>query len=362
MKRIFVAFILMMFAQGASAVIMPKDSVGVSQKEDKRYILHKVVSGEGLYSISRKYNVSIEEIKKANPSTSDGLVVGEVLNIPFAIAKSSTKSEAKTVTASLEISGNALTHEVKAGETLFSISRKYSVPVAKLVQANGLEDNPNIKVGQKLNVPVLHASKTVKKAAVLSTSSDSKVYHLVKAGETMFSLSRAYGITVDELKNWNNLSTNTLSVGDRLIVGNDKSGATEESPKAVQATAVQPRDYKSAVNTNPENRLSIPISVGRTVDASGKVTEVGVAEIMDGSDDTNKYLGLHRSAPVGTIIQVKNDMTKHTVFVRIIGRLPDTGINEKTLIRISKKAYERLGGKDYSFPVELTYIESDIEE
>jgi len=65
---------------------------------------------------------------------------------------------------------------------------------------------------------------------------------------------------------------------------------------------------------------------------------------------------MHRTAPIGTIMQVKNEMNNLTVFVRVIGKLPDTGENTNVTIRISKTAYDRLGAIDKRFPVEISYI------
>ncbi|MCZ6899056.1 MAG: muramidase-2 precursor, partial [Bacteroidetes bacterium] len=76
----------------------------------------------------------------------------------------------------------------------------------------------------------------------------------------------------------------------------------------------------------------------------------------DQYSETRKYLALHRTAPVGTIIQIKNEMNDMRVFVRVVGKFPDTGNNEKLLIKISKAAYQRLGVIDSRFPVVLSYV------
>ena len=74
-------------------------------------------------------------------------------------------------------------------------------------------------------------------------------------------------------------------------------------------------------------------------------------------DDSEKYLALHKTAKEGTIIFVKNQMNQNMVIVRVIGKLPDTGINEKIDIRLSKIAFEKLNAKDLIIPVELTYVD-----
>jgi rare lipoprotein A (peptidoglycan hydrolase) len=83
---------------------------------------------------------------------------------------------------------------------------------------------------------------------------------------------------------------------------------------------------------------------------------MGLASPIAGKTDTQKYLALHRTAQVGTIIQVRNEMNNLSVFVRVVGKLPNTGINDKITIRITQAAYESLGGINDRIPVEISYI------
>ena len=86
-----------------------------------------------------------------------------------------------------------------------------------------------------------------------------------------------------------------------------------------------------------------------------KVSEKGIAQVIEGSEETNKYLALHRDAAIGTIMQIKNEMNDLSVFVRVIGKIPETDENRNILIKVSKVAYDRLGAINDQFPVEITY-------
>jgi hypothetical protein len=94
-----------------------------------------------------------------------------------------------------------------------------------------------------------------------------------------------------------------------------------------------------------------------TVNAGGydRIVESGLAEVIDQGSESKKHLCLHRTAPIGSILQVKNEMNGSMVFVRVIGKLPDTGANDKLLLRISKKPYERLSPSGKRFQVEVSY-------
>jgi rare lipoprotein A (peptidoglycan hydrolase) len=88
-----------------------------------------------------------------------------------------------------------------------------------------------------------------------------------------------------------------------------------------------------------------------------RVSEKGIAEVITGTGESAKFLALHKSAPVGTIIQVSNPMNNISIFVRVIGKLPATGENDKIVIKLSQSAYERLNAIDKKFLVDLSYIE-----
>jgi hypothetical protein len=86
-----------------------------------------------------------------------------------------------------------------------------------------------------------------------------------------------------------------------------------------------------------------------------RVTESGLATKIEGSG-TDKYLALHKTAAVGTIMQVRNIMNGQSVYVRVIGQLPDTGENNNILVRLSPRAVQRLSTPDSRFRVETSYV------
>jgi rare lipoprotein A (peptidoglycan hydrolase) len=84
--------------------------------------------------------------------------------------------------------------------------------------------------------------------------------------------------------------------------------------------------------------------------------ESGLAEVIAGNSNSDMFLALHRTAPVGTIMQIRNQMNDLSVFVKVVGKLPDTGANDKVVVKISQKAFERLAAVDKRFRVELSYM------
>lgn len=357
------------------------DSIGVERTDGKLFILHRITGGETLYSISKKYKVSVDELKKANPAWAQGLQVGQILKVPTALPTSPVAPAASTLQS-------ATTHTVAAGETLYSIAAKYGISVDALKKANpGLSSS--ISVGQTLNLPAKAGSTTAATKPTTTTTtttpapaSKETIDHKVVSGETLYSIAKKYNVSVEDIKKANP-GIGALKVGQTVKVPGTAAAATTTATttttttpattKPATPTATTPAAAtatKPATTTNVEAdtvqlqqdkvRLETmaPTTPAKPVPATDfkKITETGFADVMADNQDTPKYLAYHKTAPVGTIIQLLNESNGIKVYVRVVGKLNDTGIDGKTIIRISKKAYERLGGTGARFSASLMYI------
>ena len=172
---------------------------------------HRVARGETLYSISKRYGLSVSELRTMNNmSTADVLQYDQVLNINSSAVDYNEPRIVNTNIPNKPVetrSTNASTHTVSKGETLFSISQQYGLSVGQLKSMNGLNNN-TISIGQKLKVGETRTSKPVVSAGT----------HVVRAGETLYSISKKYNATVAEVKAWNNLNSNEISIGQVLEI------------------------------------------------------------------------------------------------------------------------------------------------
>ncbi|HNP19937.1 MAG TPA: LysM peptidoglycan-binding domain-containing protein [Fulvivirga sp.] len=342
---IFCAFQLNGFAGS-----MSMDSVGIEKKGDQSYIQHVVAEGETLYSVSRRYNVPIYKIIESNPPTEFGLEVGKIILIPI-IKKEVKKVEImKPQVDKPVVTANEI-HIVEAKQTLFSISRMYGVTVADIKEWNNLSGN-ELEIGQRLVIKKgVTPSATMEESKPTVVTEDNDKIHVVSASETLYSISKLYEVSIDDIKKWNRLIGNEISIGQQLIVGKNIRTDTK-SIDTSKVVVIKPEvsDKSSAIDTakyniKPETRTNFEETV-----------ESGLAEQIEGTTSSRKYLGMHRKAKVGTIMKVKNEMNDQEVFVRIIGKLPDTGVNKNVVIKISKAAYDRLGAIDPRFRVTISYI------
>ena len=296
----------------------PKDSLRLEYIDGQAYIIHKVDVGETLYSISKRYKISMNTIADATPAVKKGLVDGMILQIPYKTQVSNT--------------GNEETHTVAQGETLYSISRTYEASVTQMMEWNDLLSS-ELKIGQVLKV----GGEVVPEK--IDYELDGMKIHVVQAGEGLYTLARNFEVTVEELVEWNDLKKSSLDLGQEVIVGKvgvQRSAVVDESnvvEAATVAAVVAPADF-------------VPMR---------KVQENGMAAGIEGEEDLT-YLGMHRDIPIGTLVAVRNEMNDQVVFVRIVGKLPDTGINEKVIIRLSQGAVKQLLTIDPKFRVEISYL------
>jgi LysM repeat protein len=327
------------------------DSIGVETVNGKMFVLHKVDEKETLYAISRRYRTTVDAIVEHNKDAADGLEIGQVLRVPYTPKPIAVKPT------------DGVSHEVQPRETMFSIAKKYGVTVDEIKQWNNLPST-SLSIGQSLvirkkgTVPVTSTNPP----AVVNQTLTKKGVHTVATQETLFSIARQYGISTTQLKEWNGLTTNDLKIGQVLMVTEPEKTPVTTVKKPEPETQVPPAVTKPVeVKKDPEPAKPEPttpaptIRISESIRNGSETVEAGLAELIDGTEGNRKYLALHRTAPVGTILKVRNEMNNREVFVRVMGKLPDTALTDKLIIRISKSAYDRLGAIDQRFRVEVTY-------
>ncbi|MCH7413625.1 LysM peptidoglycan-binding domain-containing protein [Belliella sp. R4-6] len=385
MKRItLVAFLIALSLHANGSELIRLDSVGIEKVGDKTFIIHQVEEKETMFGISRRYATSVNEIIQNNDELKAGLKMGQRIRIPYI--------------APAALPQGSILHNVAQGETLFSISKKYNVSVGDIMSWNNLKGN-DLSLGQALVLqgvgkpeapkPVVEANKELEKVAdsgkakasakkdeaqkkveeakvevpkakevatreveeTKSSNATGAVYpgdwitHTVAQGETLFSVAKKYDSKVEDLINWNGLTSNNLSLGQKLKVGR---GAAGPSTVPVISSTVP-------VIVNNE-RSEATLSGGRAEETPYKnIKETGLAEVIEGTGNHKKYLVLHKEAPVGTIMRVRNEENDITIFARVVGKLPNTGDNSRLVVKLSKAAFDQLRAVNSRFPVEVSY-------
>ncbi len=205
---------------------------------------HVVKSGDTLWSIAKKYGVSVEELKEKNNLTSNALSINQVLLIPG-------EDE-----SSVEVPSSSEYYTVKAGDSLYAIANKYGMSVDELKDLNNLTSNL-LTIGQRLRIKkgineentgetytvvkgdnlyqialkfdtTVDALKTLNglnnnvlsigQVLKIPSSDNNEIIYTVVAGDNLYQIARRFGTTVTAIMNRNNLATNVLSVGQKLII------------------------------------------------------------------------------------------------------------------------------------------------
>lgn len=306
------------------------DSLRLETVNGKSFIIHQVDKGETLFSISKKYGVAMAVVLESNPGADSGIDAGQEIKVPF-----TGKPKVRTK--------DGVIHTVAEKQTLYSIARQYNVSVEQLKDWNNLGEK-NIQLGMKLVIKTNSEIPVAPKEDVLPKV-EKDIVHVVSEKETLYAIAKQYQVSVNDLIKWNNLTSSGLKAGQKLSIRKNAAIEIKADPEEVKSVKAESISVKP-VQTVPEKIEPV---------TADEKNEAGFALLSERSGESRKYLAYHRSIPEGTVLRVRNKETKKEIFVRIAGKLPETD-GKDVLIRISKAAWEKLGGID-RFPAEIIFFD-----
>lgn len=322
---------------------------------------HTIQKGETLFSIAKAYDVEVQQLKRWNDLSGDQLSVGQ------SIIVGGVTSEA----ASSGPDNDHQVHTVEKGETLFSVSKQYQVTIAELKAWNDLSAN-NLKVGQTLTIYPTEQVDGQDQAVTVDNETQQNSTYLVKNNDSLYKIAQKHGMSVDRLKDLNNLASNTIRVGQQLTVHSSpgtpsvgssaasspqgkfiaykvRGGSTtvselikefemdEEEFKALN-TGLQSDQLRNGqevtVLTPPAKTFKNPyVKNSSTLNSLGTVT-VSRYDSSDKAAPTTSgdlynpeaLTGAHSNIALGSVIFVKNPDHPHGVFVRINDRISGNGL------------------------------------
>ena len=257
------------------------DSLGLKKENNKTYIVYKVENKQPLYSILKHFNLSLTEFKQINPEVNIPINSGEIIFIPIHYLDEAT---------------NALIAPAK--------------PLEKVI-AKKQEDIKTTESG----------------------------IHIVSTKQSLLTIANLYKVTMADIRKWNNLTSDVLKEGQRLMVEAPKNLVIDKS------TLLGSKNDKGLEEIKTENKDSEGLK---------KTIETGIAELIEVPDNSGKYLALHKSAPIGTLVLVKNLANNQSIWVKVIGRLPNS--DAKLIIKLSPKAFERLNAVHKRIRAEISYL------
>lgn len=236
-------------------------------------------------------------------------------------------------------------HRMEARQTLYSLARFYGISVEELYWYNpGLKDQV-VALGQVVQVPVPNAAIKRYKEKGFVVKDHAPIFYVVRKGDTMYRISRVYfRMPADTIQKRNGLHSDVIKEGQALFVGwMHVNGVPEELRKS---------------GGSPLERGSAALGKLYRMEAGAKkeVNEQGKAFWQKHSREDSNLYALHRDAPLNSIIMVTNPMNGGVVFVKVIGRLPDTVYEKEVVVVLSPMAAKYLGAQDTRFFARVKYF------
>ena len=200
--------------------------VSYSPANKERYYIVK--KGDSLWSIASKNNTTVDNIKKLNNLSSNNLSVGQVLKLSY-----DTENE--------DIKGSNI-YTVKKGDSLWLIANKYGTTVDELKSANNLKSN-TLSIGQTLIIPE-------------KKEGTSNISYVVKKGDSLWLIANKYDTTVEKIKSTNNLKSNTLLIGQVLVIPSSSEFITYTVKKGDSLWLIANKYNTTVDNIKKLNNLS----------------------------------------------------------------------------------------------------------
>jgi len=310
-------------------------------------------------------------------------------------------------------------HTVGPKETFYSIGRDYQVHPRELAEYNKMDLAKGLSLGQVIKIPAVKKMKPVENTVVAQTPVSTPIYHTLKKQENLFQVRMQYNkVPMDSLKKWNNLTSDNVKEGTRLIVGYSTSSSTPtQKPENIKApepvkiaepipaaqtvvteiketetkttpevpnnpvtettekmvsTETAPTDSTKLSSTanpiaenNPapqatqEKEINLEEGYFKTQYSNDKATheETGAAASFKSTSgwDDGRYYCLHNNAPVGSVIKITNKVNQKSAYAKVLDGIPDLDANKNILVRISKAMAEKLGMTSENTEVTVRY-------
>ena len=191
---------------------------GSSGENPNNMFMYTVKTGDTLYSIAKKYNTTVQKIIDLNYLKSTNLTVGEVLRIP----EMYTKEEDMVLP-------NYINYIVKRGDTLYSIAKANNISVDTLIKDNNLSGS--LQIGEVIKIRVPDSNMMIEECIgteyIPPISTNPTLSYVVKKGDSLYTIANKYNTSISEIKKINNLTSDSLVVGQVLKIPQTSGGTSQ---------------------------------------------------------------------------------------------------------------------------------------
>ena len=195
-----------------------------TSNEKQKY--YTVKRGDSLSSIAERFGVTVAQLREWNGIEADDINAGVRIAVDASASRRVSKSESKP-----EVKTS--TYTVKKGDGLGAIAERHRMTLQEIRELNGLKDN-NIQAGQKLKVTGKASEERSEKPEAKSST------YTVKKGDSLGAIAERFGVTVDQLRDWNGIKGNNIQAGQKLTIG----GKSKSSSKAGSSKSAKAKTHK----------------------------------------------------------------------------------------------------------------------
>jgi len=279
-----------------------------------------------------------------------------VLSICIAILSFTASASIDSINVE-ELNGyKNIVHKVEAKESYYSIARKYNVSPQTVIQFNS---NRSLQIGTIIRVPTERPFKELNNNKPQSASESKLAVIEYKVGPREFlgMIARKFNTTIEDLKALNNLTSNTLAIGQIIKVPYGTAPKEELAPPPpppIDTPLARSRTQSTQIDSskNASDRLKLPPARY----GLREVNERGLAIwIADDNLDGTKMLALHQTAPIGTVVKITNPMTGTSTFAKVVGKFTQNESTKDVIIVVTKAAADLIGVMDKRFQATLVY-------
>jgi LysM repeat protein/ABC-type branched-subunit amino acid transport system substrate-binding protein len=246
MKKFFYAIFICFFSQ---LVFSQGEELKIETIDGVRYYVHEVQGGNTLYGISKLYNVTAEKVIEFNPTVSNGLQIGQRILIP--VAQGEVKNETQIETKAPDF------HKVEKGDNLYNISKRYAVSMEDIVKLNPGSEN-SISIGQELKLPSnakIKQEASVAQAKTQVTFTDSMLVYTVLPKETMYSISKRFMVSIEDIKKANGMTNEKLKKGDVIKIPTKKEKVTKVEIRKIEDIKTSEIDEELSFKSKSEYQI-----------------------------------------------------------------------------------------------------------
>jgi membrane-bound lytic murein transglycosylase D len=310
------------------------DVVSVNNSLDNTkgsFYYYKVRKGDTIGEIAERYRVSVRELRKWNGLKSNKIIAGKKIKI-YSSEKSNTLVESTSSS-----SDNVNYYKIKKGDTIGQIAELHNVSVSDLKDWNGLANN-KIIAGKTLKIYSNGNSNYISNKTTTTTTKtvSEKTTHKIKQGETIIGIAQLYGVSIDEIKKWNSLSSSKIIAGKTLNIY--PNGGTVTSPSKTQTNYTYHKIKKGETLSQISEKYKVSIANIRSLnDISGnKIVAGKTLKIKKGSGSTNQLKnGYHIVVKGESLYSISKKYSTTVQKLKSLNNLKDSKIKIGQKLKVS---------------------------